>query len=181
MLTSPGYSRKRKGMIFSQEQIDEIVRIIRVQNVFFIAGNIGTSVLKQEDIQVLKDFGIDPTSLNLGLTPFEQLFYFGRLASMLGPLNASQVTFSDLKKYFQRGQYVPLSDAETASLRYLQGKSYNYIKGLGETEISFITGKIEDENLAKRSYYESIIGMMRFTVTRFCTTRKCTQVLVSIV
>lgn len=145
-------------MIFSQEQIDEIVRIIRFQNVFFIAGNIGTSVLKQEDIQVLKDFGIDPTSLNLGLTPFEQLFYFGRLASMLGPLNASQVTFSDLKKYFQRGQYVPLSDAETASLRYLQGKSYNYIKGLGETEISFITGKIEDENLAKRSYYESIIG-----------------------
>ena len=53
---------------------------------------------------------------------------------------------------------MPLSDAETASLRYLQGKSYNYIKGLGETEISFITGKIEDENLAKRSYYESIIG-----------------------
>lgn len=145
-------------MVFSEEQIREILRLVDFTNTAFVAGNISTTILSESDKQILSDFGIDISKLKTDYTPYEQLYYFGRLASILGPLNAQKVTFSDLKKYLQRGQFIPLSDSERDALTYLENKSYSYIKGLGEDIKASIVSKIEDENLAKRSYYEKVIG-----------------------
>lgn len=145
-------------MVFLESQIQEVLETIDFQTTFFIAGNISSEILTQEDIQILKKFGIDVTKDFPGFTSFQKLYYFGRLASILGPLNAQKVTYVDLKKYLQRGQFVPLSSAEKDTLRYLEKKSYNHIKGLGQTMKSFVSGKIEDENIATRRYYEEVIG-----------------------
>lgn len=145
-------------MLFSEDQINEILRLVEFTNTIFIAGNISTEILSESDRKILSDFGVDVSKLRKEYTPYEQLYYFGRLASILGPLNAQKVNFSDLKKYLQRGQFVPLSDSEKDSLRYLEKKSYSYIKGLEEGIKSFLVDSIENENLAKRDYYESIIG-----------------------
>lgn len=144
-------------MIFSEAQIKELLRMIEFQHTFFIAGNVSSFVLTDDDVKLLKSHGIDPDQFKSELTPFQQEFYFGRLAAVLGAQNARKVTYNDLKKYIRRGQYIPLSRAEQEALRSLETKTYNYIKGLGQNISTFIENKLLDENLARRDYYESVI------------------------
>lgn len=144
--------------MFTQSQIQHLLDIIDFQSSLFIAGNLSTDILSEEDKQILSKFGIDWESFTSTYTPAQQLFYFGRLAGVLGPLNAQKVTYKDLEKYLQRGQFVPLNSTEKKILSYLEKKTYSYIKGLGETIKSSLTGKIADEDLAKRSYYEHVLN-----------------------
>lgn len=144
--------------MFTQSQIQHLLDIIDFQSSLFIVGNLSTDVLSEEDKQILSKFGIDWESFKSTYTPAQQLFYFGRLAGVLGPLNAQKVTYKDLEKYLQRGQFVPLNPTEKKVLSYLEKKTYNYIKGLGETIKSSLTGKIADEDLAKRAFYENVLN-----------------------
>lgn len=144
-------------MIFTEKQIRELLRMIEFQHTFFIAGNVSAFVLTDHDKELLKSFGIDWEKFTSELTPFQQEFYFGRLAAILGAQNARKVTYNDLKKYIRRGQYVPLSRAEQEALRSLETKTYNYIQGLSQNISTFVENKLLDVNLARRDYYESVI------------------------
>jgi hypothetical protein len=144
-------------MVFTERQIQEVLEIIDFQHTLFVAGNIGLDILNETDKSILRKYGIDWTILRQDFTPYQQLFYFGRLASVLGPLNTQKVNYTDLNKYLQRGQFVPLSAAEKSTLKYLEKKSYEYIRGLGQTVRSFVSGKLEDENIATRRYWEETL------------------------
>ena len=52
--------------------------------------NIGTDVLTNEDRSLLKKYGIDVDDIKTKFTPYEQQFYFGRLAQAVGIENASK-------------------------------------------------------------------------------------------
>lgn len=144
--------------MLTQSQIQHLLDIIDFQSSLFIVGNLSTNVLSDNDKQILSKFGIDWESFSSTYTPAQQLFYFGRLAGVLGPLNAQKVTYNDLEKYLQRGQFIPLNSTEKRVLSYLEKKTYNYIKGLGETIKSGLTGKIADEDIAHRAYYEHVLN-----------------------
>lgn len=113
-------------MLFTESQIQEVLEIIDFQHIFFCAGNISVDVLTQKDRDILKKYKIDPDKLKGGLTLFQQHYYFGRLASLLGK-QTSEIDYSDFKKYVQRGQYNPLTKVEKATLSYLEKNAYNYI------------------------------------------------------
>lgn len=144
-------------MIFSEQQIREVVDIIKFQTSLFVAGNISTNVLSDDDKNILKNFGVDLTELEKDFTPFQQIYYFGRLASILKPVEASKLDFENFKKYLRRGQYLPLTSSEKATLTYLEKKTYNHIKGLEDKMTSFIEGKIREKNLYTRKAYENLI------------------------
>ena len=145
-------------MIFTEEQIKSILKEIQFQHLFFIAQNVSVDVLSDEDKFVLQSFGIDWETLRQDFTPYEQAFYFGRLASILGPLQAQQVSYTDLMKYLRQGQFIPLSSAEKATLSYLENKTYTYIKDLGYKIGTFVTESMKDEAFARRQYYEEVIN-----------------------
>ena len=83
-------------MIFTEEQIKEILKEIEFQHLFFIAQNVSADILSDEDKSVLQEFGIDWQTLRQDYTPYEQAFYFGRLAAILGPLKSQQVDYNNL-------------------------------------------------------------------------------------
>lgn len=145
-------------MIFSEEQIRSILKEIQFQHLFFIAQNVSVDVLSEEDKSVLQSFGIDWQTLRQDFTPYEQAFYFGRLASILGPLQAQQVDYANLMKYLRQGQFIPLSAAEKQTLSYLENKTYTYIKDLGYKIGTFVTESMKDEAFARRQYYEEVIN-----------------------
>ena len=144
--------------IFTQEQVDAILKEIEFQHLFFIAHNVSVDILSDEDKLVLGEFGIDWKTLRQDYTPYEQAFYFGRLAAILGPIKSQQVTYTDLMKYLRQGQFVPLSDVEKQTLLYLEGKTYGYIKDLGYRVGTFITESMRDTEFARRQYYEEVIN-----------------------
>lgn len=145
-------------MIFTEEQVKSILKEIEFQHLFFIAQNVSVDVLSDEDKLVLQDFGIDWQTLRQDYTPYEQAFYFGRLAAVLGPLKSQQIGYTDLMKYLRQGQFVPLSSAEKTTLSYLEHKTYSYIKDLGYKVGSYITDSMRDEAFARRVTYEEAIN-----------------------
>lgn len=143
--------------MFTPDQIKEIIDIIDFQSNFFIAGNISDKVLSQTDKDFLKKLGIDFTKQIKGFTPFQQAFYFGRLVSILGPLNSKDVNLEDFKKYLRRGQFKELNDFEKQTLSYLEDKAFNHITGLKETIKTTIINKVKEIELINREEYEKVI------------------------
>jgi len=144
-------------MIFSQEQIQEILRVISFNHTLFIGTNIGYDLLTKEDKKELQLYGIDPESIKTDFTPFEQQFYFGRLSAALGDKNTKNISYNDFLKYLRRGQYNPLSEREEAMLDYAKQKTYGHIKGLGDKITQTVNGFIIEEDQAKRDKYEETI------------------------
>lgn len=145
-------------MIFTEEQINAALKEIQFQHLFFIAQNVSVDVLSNEDKLVLQKFGIDWQTLRQDFTPYEQAFYFGRLAGVLGPLQSQQVDYINLMRYLRQGQFIPLSPSEKRTLIYLQNKTYTYIKDLGYKVGTFITESMKDQAFARRQYYEEVIN-----------------------
>lgn len=145
-------------MLFTENQISEILEIIDFQSTNFVAGNLSEIVLSHKDKLLLTRLGIDYRTPKGELTPYEQLYYFGRLAAILGPLKSKEVDFEDFKKYLRRGQYKPLTKFEKQTLEYLQTRSYDHIKNLTETIKTTVAGKIREKNMITLEEYEKTIG-----------------------
>lgn len=123
----------------------------------FIGTNVGTTVLTKEDVKLLKQFGIDLKDLKTAFTPYEQNFYFGRLAQALGNENASKLKYNDFQKYLRSGQYIPLNSREKATLDYAKQRTYGHIKNLGQRVTQDVNGIIINESQATRDVYENTI------------------------
>jgi hypothetical protein len=144
-------------MIFSKEKIEEIMRIIEFQHALFIGTNIGIDILTDEDRGLLRKYGIKPDEIKTDFTPYEQNFFFGRLSSILGNKNTSQLSYNDFLKYLRRGQFIPLNAREKESLKFAKQRSYSHIKHLGERIVQAATGTIVQSDQAVRDAYEKTI------------------------
>lgn len=144
-------------MIFSKEKIEEILRVIEFNHTLFIGTNISTDILTNEDTALLMQFGINTNDIKTLFTPFEQQFYFGRLSAALGDKNASQLQYNDFLKYLRRGQYVPLTKREKATLTYAKQKTYGHIKHLSQKVESTANGIIINNDQANRDRFEATL------------------------
>ncbi len=144
-------------MIFGKEELEDILRVIEFNHTLFIGANIGSDVLTNEDRALLKKYGISTDDIKTAFTPYEQNFYFGRLAQALGDKNASSLQYNDFLKYLRRGQYVPLNSREKDTLNIAKQRSYSHIKGLGQKVKQTSEGIILAEDQATRDAYEKTI------------------------
>lgn len=85
--------------------------------------------LSKADIKLLKQHGISTeTIIN---TPADQAYKFGIMAAALKDKRTKTLTYNDFKKFIASGNYVPLTQAEQESLKFVKQQMYNDIKGLG--------------------------------------------------
>ena len=141
-------------MRFTLQQIEEVLEIIDFQHIFFTAHNISTRAFSSRETNLLKKHGVDLSKISTQFTPFQEAFYFGRLASALGK-QVKGVTYSNFKKYLRQGQYIPLTPVERNTLGYLEGKAFSHIKGLSERAQLKAEGILSTVN--SRTQYEEII------------------------
>ncbi len=112
------------------DQIQELLSIIdRNHNIYFIS-QFGPDFLTDADKEELERYGVNVDEL---YTPENDLiftqFHFGILAQSLQN-QTKQITFSDLKQYITKGQYIPVTARETAQLNSIRNQSLNDIRGL---------------------------------------------------
>lgn len=145
-------------MIFTPDQIQELLKVIEFHHIFFIGNNIGPSVLSEIDKNILRANGIDLDKLiSEDTNLISQAFKFGVLAAALGDKNTKTLTYDDFSKYIKRGEYIPLVSSEKYALEALKTQAYNDIKGLGN-KISKDVGIIHIEaSEEQRREYEKII------------------------
>jgi len=114
-------------MLFSVQQIEQVMKIIDFQHLFFSIHNIGTDFLSSEDKNLLKEFGIDMNKIELPeYTPFQQAFYFGRLAAALKD-QTDKIDYNDFLQYLRRGQFIPLNKIERNALKLLENRAVSYV------------------------------------------------------
>jgi hypothetical protein len=144
-------------MIFNPEQIETILRIIEFNHTLFIGTEIGTDILTDSDIELLKLYGIELKDLQTDFTPFEQSFYFGKLALALNDKNTSNIEYNDFLKYLRSAQYEPLTLREQSTLKIAKQRTYSHIKYLGAKIENDVAGIIVVEDQKKREKYEKLI------------------------
>lgn len=145
-------------MVFSEQQIKDILRIIDFQHSLFIGYNLGTDVLQEDDKNLLRQFGINPEELRYDneFTKYDQSFYWGRLSAALRD-QAGKVDYNDFLQYLRRGQYISLTRQEQNALNFVKRSSYGHIKNLGTKIRQDVDRIIIEEDAKKRKDYEDLI------------------------
>lgn len=117
-------------MIFTPDQISEILQLIEYHHILFGAKFLGTDPLLPEDKLLLKKYGIDISKIS-GTNYIETAYKFGILSRALQKKDVQSIKYNDFKKWIQKGGYIPLSASEKNTVEYLKRKSFSHLKNLG--------------------------------------------------
>jgi hypothetical protein len=145
-------------MIFTAEQIRELLDIVDYHSSFTIGSTLGFDSLTDYDRFILIKHGIHPEDFKSDYPPYYQKYLWGRLSALLGERNAKEIEFKDFVNYIKRGQYVPLNTVEKHEYNVARNKTYEHIKdfwGKARTDISTVIGS---EELKRRNQFEEILG-----------------------
>lgn len=144
-------------MIFTEAQIQEILSIVEYQSAFLVAANIGTDVLSQDEINVLKKFDTSVEDLYQKFPPAVKSFFFGRLSALIGDYNTQQISYSDFLQYLNKSQYIPLSTQDKNELGLIKQMSTSHIRSFGSKIRSNINNIILEEGSNQREQYAKVL------------------------
>lgn len=163
-------------MIFTKDQVEELLRIMDFHYSFVIATNLGVDILSKEDITLLESFGVDINKVGEKFNPFYKMFYLGKIASILSDKDLNLITYQDYEKHFSSGKYFPLSKQEKFQLDIARRKSYSHLKGLANKSKAYMSDLILEKERVLRGEYEKVIGD---EIQRGVLDRKSSQSIVS--
>jgi len=144
-------------MIFSRDQLEEVLKIIDSNIIQYSVGILGVDILSKTDKSLLKGFGINIDKLDRDFPEFVKMYHWGRLSQILGNLNAAKVEYQDFIKYLKMGQFDPLTSIESSMLKVSKQRTYSHIKKLGEDIKNDVTNTINNVAQINRPEYEKII------------------------
>ncbi len=150
--------------MFSVQQIDSLLDILKHQNLVFIGKQLGLDYLTKEEVQRLQFHGINPYNFykpegdNILMA-----FHFGLISDAIGIKDAKDVTFENLKQYFQKGEFIPLTERERNVISSIKKQTLSDIKSLEGKIFKDVNNIISSEEKNNRVAYEKVI---RETVER---------------
>jgi len=142
-------------VIFTKNQIENLLEIIDFHTSMFVVTQMGGDVLSTYDKYILRKFGFDVAKITREYPPYLQSFIFGRLTAWLSDNQANSIVYSDFKTYLDSGQYFPLTKKEKSLYDISVSRSYKHIKNLGDKRKDELTKQISEEDV-RREISESI-------------------------
>ena len=118
-------------MILTIEQTKELLDIINRNQAVVIIKELGPSFLTDDDKSLLTDSGVKwQTLYDPSLDTIFTSFHFGILSEALGFANTNKVTYKQLKEYITKGNYIPLTAREIATVNSIKWQSFSSLKSL---------------------------------------------------
>jgi hypothetical protein len=117
-------------MIFTPNQIEELMGILEKYTLTFVAKHVGTDILSKQDRDLLRMAGVDIAKINANASNIAQSFKFGMLSDALGSSGAKGMTYEGFKKLLNTGKFIPLNRKEEGALTSLKYQTYTDMKGL---------------------------------------------------
>jgi hypothetical protein len=143
--------------MLSIEQIDQILDVLRKQNITFIAKQLGPDYLTKEEKLRLKKYGIDVSKYySLKGDVIMNSFYFGLISDALGK-DAHSTTIEQLKTYFEQGKHIPLTQTELMTIDSIKKQCLKDVKAHQGRIFSDINGTINQFEKNNREEYENVI------------------------
>ena len=145
-------------MLFSQKQIEELLKVIEKNTNIFVAKHIGVDYLTLDEIKSLEGIGINPSHLySLESDLVHQSFNFGLLSDAIGNIDSKKLTFENLLDYFKTQKHIPLSDIDQATIHSIKTQSLKDIKASKNRIFTDVNGVISKNEKNKRTSYEKVI------------------------
>lgn len=144
--------------MFTIEQINRLLEVIRKNNLVFISKKLGLNYLTQDEIRRLQYFGINPYHLyDKKHDILEQMFHFGMISDAIGDFDSKKVKYKDLLEYFESGDYIPLTRQQLHSLDSIRKQFLGDIKANEGRIFQDINNIISKEEKKNRAAYEKVI------------------------
>lgn len=118
-------------MIFAQQQIMDMLDIMKRYELIFIAQQLGLQFLSQNDIAILLSAGIDVNQFKNQKGEIEYAFLFGLLAQAIGDTRAKSMNYKQFQKFVASKNFVPLNEVEEFALQQVKNRAYTDITNLG--------------------------------------------------
>lgn len=141
--------------MFTANQIEELMSIINLQHVVFIAANIGADMLSDSELRILKQAGVSLEQLQN--TPFEEMFQWGLLSMSIGNSKSKKLDYKKFKGFLQSQENLPFTPVESKAIEVAKRQASSDIRGLGN-RIQQQTGQllIEADSAQRLSYEKDI-------------------------
>ena len=144
-------------MIFSQQQILDMLDIMKRYELIFIAQQLGMSFLSQNDIAILLSAGIDVNQFKNQQGVIEHAFYFGLLAQAIGDNRAKKMNYKQFQKFVKSKNFVPLNEVEEYALQNVKQRAYTDITNLGARMRTSLANSALRNNQQQATVVASII------------------------
>jgi len=139
---------------FTPAQIQELLRVIDLHIVSFIAGKVTKQYLTPDEVELLKKHGV---KVPMGAMSMEEAFKFGILSQAMETQKLNKMPYETFKKNLKTKSFLPLDFRERNALNQIEYQAYNEIKGLGN-KIKGSFGRIAVEaDKKQREKYEKLI------------------------
>ena len=141
-------------MLFNSSQIEEIMSIINLQHILFVAMNVGIELLSDFELDLLRKAGFDIDEIKQ--SPFDEMFRWGLLSSALKEAQSKKVTYEQFKNFLLEQK--PLSPVEEYALSFAKQQANSDIRGLGNKIQKETRQIIIEASQKQREKYEKIIN-----------------------
>ena len=139
-------------MYLSPQQLNEILRIIDNYTILFVAHNIGTRILSEQDKALLQVNGVDIRKIPEESSKVAEAYKFGMLTQVLHTNSLQGLSYPQLKKNIAK--LAPLTTLERNALENLQHQTYQDVKKLGQGIKSQVTDTfvVADKNVRSQFF-----------------------------
>lgn len=144
-------------MIFTFNQIQELISILDNSKIIFIASQLGTSYLSPLDKIRLKKAGIDLSKFTNKQGVLEHAFLFGILSEAIGDKRAKKMSYVDFKKFLASGNFIPLNQTERNALEQIKFRAFTDITNLGNRMKNAVSNAMIQQNLSRADMVAQVI------------------------
>ncbi len=133
-------------MVFTFDQINELLSILNRHQLTFILKQLGPSYLTQTEKDILMASGIDVNKYVNNRGVIEHAFLFGILADAIGDKRAKKMDYAQFQRFIASKNYVPLTDEEEYALEHVKNRAYTDITNLGARMRSSVSNAVLNNN-----------------------------------
>lgn len=144
-------------MIFTNNQIQDILSILKRYELTFIASQLGLDYLSETDKAILTAAGVNLEDFKNEKGIIEHAFLFGMLSEALGSSRAKNMSYAQFKRFVASKNFVPLTEEEEFALKQLKNRAYTDITGLGSRIQKGTANVIIRGNTTQRRLVQRII------------------------
>lgn len=144
-------------MIFTNNQIQDVVGILKRWQLIFVANQVGLDYLSQSDKAILTASGVDLNLYTNKQGVLEHAFLWGIFAEAIGDARAKKMNYTQFQKFLASGNFVPLNEDQRFALQQMKNRAYTDITGLGNRVIQGTSNVIIRANQREQAKVRNII------------------------
>jgi hypothetical protein len=152
-------------MIFTSDQIADLLKVINYQTILFGVEFLGKEPLELGDEELLEEFGEDLDDID-EQSYVDTAYKFGILSKAIGDNETKNLKYNDFKKWIQKGGNIPLTTQEQSTVKYLKRKSFSHLKNLGNKIGSDVKNILLDQENKHRLKNQKLIRKELITAVR---------------